>query len=77
MRARFASVKPSQAPDGGFDWLTPLAFAALRGELAAMKLLLERGADPAVTNDQGTKLIDLVKRRDQREAANLLEEALR
>ena len=76
-RARYASVKPSEAPASGFDWMTPLAFAALRGELEAVELLLARGADPEVADDQGTKLIELVKRRDQDAAARLLARASR
>jgi len=73
VRARFASVRPPEAPEAGFDWMTPLAFATLRGELAAVELLLARGADPELADGQGRTLIDLAQERGREDAARLLE----
>lgn len=51
---------------------TPLMMAALYGTPAAVKVLLEAGADPLLKNDQGLTAIDFANRGQRAEAAQLI-----
>jgi len=51
---------------------TPLMMAALYGTPAAVKVLLEAGADPRLKNDQGLTAIDFANRGQRSESAALL-----
>jgi len=51
---------------------TPLMMAALYGTPAAVKVLLEAGADPRLKNDQGMTAIDFANRGQRSESAALL-----
>ena len=51
---------------------TPLMMAALYGTPAAVKLLLEAGADPMLKNDLGLTAIDFAKRGDRGDSANII-----
>ncbi|MDR3632649.1 MAG: SMI1/KNR4 family protein, partial [Isosphaeraceae bacterium] len=54
---------------------TPLHFAADVGAVEAVRLLLDRGADPTVKNDEGLLPRDLAARAGCAEAAALLDQA--
>jgi ankyrin repeat protein len=51
---------------------TPLMMAALYGTPAAVKLLLEAGADPVLKNDQGLSAIDFAQRGDRADSAEVI-----
>jgi len=51
---------------------TPLMMAALYGTPAAVRVLLEAGADPRLKNDQGLTAIDFANRGQRSESAALL-----
>lgn len=51
---------------------TPLMLASLYGTPAAVKLLLEAGADPMLKNDQGLSAIDFANRGQRAESAELI-----
>lgn len=51
---------------------TPLMMAAFYGTPAAVKLLLEAGADPLLKNEQGLTAIDFAQRNSRQESAELI-----
>ncbi|MGB4584254.1 MAG: ankyrin repeat domain-containing protein [Rhodoferax sp.] len=51
---------------------TPLMMAAHYGTAAAVKLLLEAGADPMLKNDLGLTAIDFAHRANRAESAELI-----
>jgi ankyrin repeat protein len=51
---------------------TPLMMAAHYGSIAAVKLLLDAGADPLLKNDLGLTAIDFAQRVNRRDAAELI-----
>ncbi len=56
---------------------TPLMMAALYGTPAAVKLLLEAGADPMLKNDQGLNAVDYANRGDRKDSANVISAFIR
>lgn len=56
---------------------TPLMMAAHYGSAAAVKLLLEAGADPTIRNQLGMTAIDFAYRVNRTEAAEMIAEAIR
>ncbi|MCA9278370.1 MAG: ankyrin repeat domain-containing protein [Phycisphaeraceae bacterium] len=46
--------QPFVAPDYAFDGMTPLSIAASFGDYSTVMEVLDRGADPAALNDNGT-----------------------
>lgn len=51
---------------------TPLMMAAFYGSAAAVKLLLEAGADPLLKNVQGLTAVDFAQRNNRAESAELI-----
>ena len=58
----------ASSPNGS----TPLMMAALYGTPSAVKLLLEAGADPLITNAQGLSAIDFAQRHGRMDAAEII-----
>ena len=58
----------AESPNG----TTPLMMAAHYGTPAAVKLLLEAGADPSLKNHLGLSAMDFANRADRRDAAALI-----
>lgn len=56
---------------------TPLMMAAKYGSLAAVKLLLESGADPRLRNQLGMTAIDFAQQANRRDAAEAIAAAIR
>lgn len=56
---------------------TPLMMAAHYGSPAAVKLLLEAGADPTLRNELGLSAVDFAQRGNRRDAADLIAAAIR
>ena len=56
---------------------TPLMMAAMYGSPAAVRLLLQQGADPTARNDLGMNAVDFAQRADRRDAAELVAAAIR
>ena len=51
---------------------TPLHTAAFVGDPEVLRMLLDRGADPRLTTDDGKTAIDIARERGHAEAAALL-----
>ncbi len=60
-----------------FERHTPLCMAADRGDAEAVRLLLERGADPTVQNSIGLTPFEVARREGEVEIADMLAEWLR
>lgn len=58
----------ASSPNGS----TPLMMAAMYGTPAAVKLLLEAGADPMIKNDQGLTAIDFAQRGERKDSAEII-----
>jgi ankyrin repeat protein len=56
---------------------TPLMMAAMYGNDAAVRLLLEAGADPSLKNSLGLTAIDFAQRAERKDAVNLIAAAIR
>ncbi|MGH8733626.1 MAG: ankyrin repeat domain-containing protein [Burkholderiales bacterium] len=65
---------PNLHHDNGY---TPLAYAAMRGSLPMIELLLRNGADPAQTTTDGDSPVEIALRFGHSEAADLLKDARR
>ena len=56
------------------DWQTPLAFAATRGQLEMMTVLISLGADADISNDEGRPLVDIAKDQGNNEVTEILQQ---
>lgn len=56
---------------------TPLMMAAMYGSPAAVRLLLQEGADPTLRNELGMSAVDFAQRGNRKDAADLIAEAIR
>ena len=65
---------PNLHHDNGY---TPLAYAALKGSVPMLELLLRNGADPAMLTREGDTPVELALRMGHAEAADLLKRARR
>jgi uncharacterized protein len=63
----------AESPNG----TTPLMMAAQYGSTAAVKRLLDEGADPTLRNQLGLSAIDFASRASRTEAAELIADAIR
>lgn len=63
----------AESPNGS----TPLMMAAMYGTPAAVKLLIDAGADPLLKNQQGLTANDFARRANRTEAIDLLTAAIR
>ena len=68
----FGEHRPSPEAECGNDWATPLWFAAMNGRIDTVRHLLDLGANPAITDDEGTGLPDMARANGQDEAADLI-----
>jgi len=56
---------------------TPLMMAAMYGSTAAVKLLLDAGADPLMRNELGMSAVEFAQRGNRKDAADLIAAAIR
>ncbi len=72
---RFADIRPGGNPSEN-DWMTPLVYAVLNNREDAVRYLLEKGADPDVTNGSDQSLLDIAGDGGNAEIVSLLKDAL-
>lgn len=58
---RFREVRPEECGPQDNDWMTPLAYAVLNSQTAAVHCLLDHGADPDVDNGAGRTIRHLAE----------------
>ncbi len=75
LNQRFSEIRPGDEPCQG-DWLTPLANAAFSNQVEAAQVLLEKGADTSIANNEGKLLHDLVREHSNKEVCSLIEKYL-
>ena len=88
VRAMFYAIEKSNVPYGqrvmsmNFDpnlhhdnGYTPLAYAALRGNLQMVEMFLRHGADPALPTREGETAVELALRAGHKEIADVLKRA--
>src|SRR5262245_11865899 len=68
------NFEPNLHHDNGY---TPLAYAAMRGSLPMIELLLRNGADPAQATTEGDSPVELALRFGHAEVADALKQARR
>jgi len=73
LRARIAGTPA--AVEAGYWYMPPLYFAVREGHAAAVRLLLEAGADPAGTGLGGDDLVTVARDRGHEPVARLIDEA--
>ena len=68
------TLKSHRALENSFDddWMTPLAYAATRQKIGAVRTLLELGADANVTNSENLSLREICKKNASAEVNSLL-----
>ncbi len=72
---RFSEIRPPEGRSMEMDWMTPLAYAVGAGREEAVRLLLEHGADPTVTDGSGKTILDLAKESGNSAILSLLNDA--
>lgn len=73
VNARFRSVRTGPQESDPKDWATPLWFAAVNGRAGVVRFLLERGADPSVTNPEGKSIREYAYEGGHAEIAKTIE----
>ena len=68
-----AAYIDAESPNGS----TPLMMAAMYGNAAAVKLLLDAGADPLLKNSLGLTAVDFALKAERKDAAELIAAAIR
>ncbi|MDH4095918.1 MAG: ankyrin repeat domain-containing protein [Betaproteobacteria bacterium] len=71
-RVMSMNFDPNLHHDNGY---TPLAYAALRGNLQMVEVLLRHGADPALPTREGETAVELALRAGHKDIADLLKRA--
>lgn len=66
----------AQVDAGAPNGTTPLMMAAMYGNDASVKLLLESGADPQIRNAQGLSALDFAQRAGREDSARLIQQVL-
>ncbi|HEV7305922.1 ankyrin repeat domain-containing protein [Ensifer sp.] len=69
----FGTFRGRGRPEPRHDWMTPLAFAVINGQVDVVRLLLERGANVAVRNGvAGSSIRDLARDKGEEKILALL-----
>jgi hypothetical protein len=71
-----AGADPNVIPTDGTGW-TALVSAAMEGHVMVIRALLDKGADPSIRTREGRTALDIARAAGHREAAELLESAMR
>jgi ankyrin repeat protein len=71
-RVMSMNFDPNLHHDNGY---TPLAYAALRGNLQMVEMFLRHGADPALPTREGETAVELALRAGHKDIADLLKRA--
>lgn len=76
INAPFSTVRPTLENSWENDWATPLWYAVMNGQIAAVEYLIQAGADPAIEDSAGRSIAEHAALADKTDIAQLLAEAI-
>ncbi|MEM9470693.1 MAG: ankyrin repeat domain-containing protein [Pseudomonadota bacterium] len=76
LEQRFAGMRTGEGESSN-DWMTPLVYAVLNNRTEAVRHLIDRGADPAVSNGSDQSLPEMARNNADPEITSLINNALK
>ena len=76
LNAPFERVRPVPEKEWANDWAPPLWYAAMNGQIEAVKYLLQKGANAKATDSKNRSVADYAQEAGHSEIAELIKSVL-